>query len=197
MQAVGTILVVAWMVMVVIAVITLIRGRVGWLRLRSRKSGARLLAASLPVVVVAGLMLPKPTATTTAAPTTSASAAATATAAATTTVKPSTVAPTTSRQLAATPSPTTAAPVAAKPLSCSDIGGVFVAHGTDGRGDCEPADPRPKCHIPPGQQDPNYVPDFELTPPFPGGTVDRGEIELALSPIAHSTNLDCWKLPSQ
>jgi hypothetical protein len=27
-------------------------------------------------------------------------------------------------------------------IHCADVRGVFVAHGTDGRGDCEPADPR-------------------------------------------------------
>jgi hypothetical protein len=37
--------------------------------------------------------------------------------------------------------------------TCADIGAVFVAQGTDGRGDCMSADPRPKCHVPPNQQD--------------------------------------------
>jgi hypothetical protein len=37
--------------------------------------------------------------------------------------------------------------------TCADVGGVFVAHGIDGRGDCMSADPRPKCHVPPDQQD--------------------------------------------
>ena len=32
--------------------------------------------------------------------------------------------------------------------TCADVDGAFVAHGTDGRGDCMSADPRHKCHIP-------------------------------------------------
>jgi hypothetical protein len=76
-------------------------------------------------------------------------------------------------------------------LSCADVGGVFVAHGSDGRGDCMSADPRPKCHVPPGEQDGNYVAELTMTPPFPGGTLDSWD----LSMIKEASNEDCWKLP--
>jgi hypothetical protein len=81
--------------------------------------------------------------------------------------------------------------------TCADIGAVFVAHGTDGRGDCMSADPRPKCHVPPDQQDAfdptgNYVAELTITPPFPGGTLDPYDIIL----IEGASNRDCWKLPS-
>jgi hypothetical protein len=81
--------------------------------------------------------------------------------------------------------------------TCADIGGVFVAHGTDGRGDCMSADPRPKCHVPPDEQDAfdptgNYIAELTITPPFPGGTLDPYDITL----IKGASNRDCWKLPS-
>jgi hypothetical protein len=81
--------------------------------------------------------------------------------------------------------------------TCADIGAVFVAHGTDGRGDCMSADPRRKCHIPPGEQDAfdptgNYIAELTITPPFPGGTLDPYDITL----IEGASNRDCWKLPS-
>jgi hypothetical protein len=66
---------------------------------------------------------------------------------------------------------------------------VFVAHGTDGRGDCEPADPRPACHVPPAQQDGNYLAVLTMTPPFPGGTIDSPFL------IGMASNADCWKRP--
>jgi hypothetical protein len=80
--------------------------------------------------------------------------------------------------------------------TCADVGGVFVAHGTDGRGSCMSADPRPKCHIPPGQQDAydpggNYVAELVLTPPFPGGTLQPWDITM----LKEASNKDCWKLP--
>ena len=82
-------------------------------------------------------------------------------------------------------------------LTCPDVGGVFVAHGTDGRGDCMPADPRPKCHVPPSEQDAfdptgNYLAELTMTPPFPGGTLDP----FAITFIEGASNRDCWKLPS-
>jgi hypothetical protein len=85
---------------------------------------------------------------------------------------------------------------AAAPLTCADVGGVFVAHGTDGRGDCMSADPRRKCHIPPDEQDAydpsgNYVAELLITPPFPGGTLEPYDIDL----IKGASNRDCWKLP--
>lgn len=194
MQAAGTVLVLIWMAMVVIAILTLIRGRVNWLRLRSRKAGWWLLAASLPVIFVAGLLLPKPPASTTASP--AASSTPPATSAARTPPKPPAPVSTSAAPSSVAPTTVPNAPTAvAKSLSCSDIGGVFVAHGTDGRGDCEPSDSRAKCHVPPGEQDPNYVAEFELNPPFPGGAVDRSEVTMAEMPGMTASNLDCWKLP--
>lgn len=71
---------------------------------------------------------------------------------------------------------------------CGDIGGVFAAHGTDGRGDCESADPRAACHVPPADQtDGNYVGEVTLDPPFPTGYANRSELRYA-------DNKDCWKL---
>ncbi|MGF6885643.1 hypothetical protein ABIA39_007440 [Nocardia sp. GAS34] len=88
------------------------------------------------------------------------------------------------------PAATASAPAG---LSCADIGGVFVVHGTDGRGDCEPADQRPHCHVAPQLQDDNYVPVFVLDPPFPQGTVSAAEVQTALSA---ASNADCWKMPA-
>lgn len=78
--------------------------------------------------------------------------------------------------------------------SCEQIGGKFEAHGTDGRGSCIPLDPRPECHIPPGQQDGNYVSDFTLTPPFPNGTVAPAEVRAMLD---GASDANCWKIPAQ
>jgi hypothetical protein len=72
-------------------------------------------------------------------------------------------------------------------LSCTDVGGVFVAHGTDGRGDCMSADRRPKCHVAPADQDANYLAEITMTPPFPNGTIDNPEL------IGMASNKDCWK----
>jgi len=94
---------------------------------------------------------------------------------------------------AAGPPTTTQAPtigVAPVQLMCSDVRGVFVPHGTDGRGDCEPADPRPRCHVPPAAQDPDYLANLTMTPPFPGGTVDYPFL------IGMASNKDCWKQPA-
>lgn len=74
--------------------------------------------------------------------------------------------------------------------SCAQVGGVFVAHGTDGRGDCEPADPRPACHVPPAQQGGNYLAVLTMTPPFLNGTIDNP------SSIGLASNADCWKDPT-
>jgi hypothetical protein len=78
-------------------------------------------------------------------------------------------------------------------LTCSDVGGVFVAHGTDGRGDCEPADSRPKCHVPPAEQDPNYLANLVMSPPFSGGSLQYPYMVPMM--INGATNKDCWKLP--
>jgi hypothetical protein len=78
-------------------------------------------------------------------------------------------------------------------LTCSDVGGVFVAHGTDGRGDCMPADPRPKCHLKPADQPDNYLAELTLDPPFPGGALSFPEA--ARLSIQQASNKDCWKLP--
>jgi len=86
---------------------------------------------------------------------------------------------------------------AAPGLSCADVGGVFVAHGTDGRGDCMSADPRSKCHLKPADQpeDGNYLAELPMTPPFPGGTLsdDIGTLTFF---IQGADNKDCWKLPA-
>ncbi len=73
--------------------------------------------------------------------------------------------------------------------SCAQIGGVFEAHGTDGRGDCVPTDPRPQFHGSAGD-DGNAVTEVTMIPPFPNGMVDDPEL------VAMATNKDCWKLPS-
>ncbi len=78
-------------------------------------------------------------------------------------------------------------------LTCADVGGVFEAHGIDGRGSCVPADPRRKCHVPPAEQDGDYLADLILTPPFPTGTLQYPE--LVPSMINGASNKDCWKLP--
>lgn len=73
-----------------------------------------------------------------------------------------------------------------------------MAHGTDGRGDCEPADPRPQCHVAPADQDGNYVAGFELDPPFPQGTVARTVVRtmlLGVDGVSGASNADCWRLP--
>jgi hypothetical protein len=75
-------------------------------------------------------------------------------------------------------------------LSCADVGGFFVAHGTDGRGDCMSADPRSKCHVTPADQDGNYLAELTMTPPFPHGTINNPEL------IGTATNKDCWKQPA-
>ncbi|GAB3211380.1 hypothetical protein [Nocardia tengchongensis] len=78
-------------------------------------------------------------------------------------------------------------------VSCADIGGVFEKHGTDGRGSCVPADKRAQCHVPPGAQDAHYVADFEMTPPFPTGTVSPTMVAVMLD---GASNPDCWKIPA-
>lgn len=94
------------------------------------------------------------------------------------------------------PAPDSLDPGAAAPagVSCEQIGGRFEAHGTDGRGSCVPADERPECHMPPARQDEHYVPDFELTPPFPNGTVAPGMVRAMLD---GASDADCWKLPAE
>jgi hypothetical protein len=78
-----------------------------------------------------------------------------------------------------------------KGLSCSDIGGVFEAHGTDGRGDCVSADSSPACHVRPELQDSNYLAEVTMTPPFANGTVNQTDIS------GSPSNKQCWKLPKQ
>lgn len=89
-----------------------------------------------------------------------------------------------------TPSPAPVAASVPRALSCADVHGVFVAHGTDGRGDCMPADPRPACHVPPNQQDGNYLAELTMTPPFPGGTIDSPFL------ISGASNVGCWVRPA-
>jgi hypothetical protein len=98
-----------------------------------------------------------------------------------------------------TPSTTLAAPESpstpiAGGLQCADIGGAFVAHGTDGRGDCMSANPSPACHIKPADQpaDGNYVAEITMKPPFPGGVIDP---EVARIMIQGADNPQCWRLP--
>ncbi|OBK37186.1 hypothetical protein A5658_04310 [Mycobacterium sp. 1245111.1] len=79
----------------------------------------------------------------------------------------------------------------AVPLHCGGVGGVFVAHGTDGRGDCEPADSRAKCHIPPADQGDDYIGHIALDPLFPGGALAFGQAAI----LGMSSNKDCWKVP--
>lgn len=97
---------------------------------------------------------------------------------------------------AASPSTTTTEPVsttsAAQELSCADIGGVFEAHGTDGRGSCISADRRAACHVPPGAQGDNYVAEVILRPPFPYGKVDYPFPWM----IKKAANADCWHIPN-
>jgi len=114
----------------------------------------------------------------------STTAAATSTAAAPTTQQAAASAPSTTKA----PAPTT--DVAPVQLMCSDVAGVFVPHGTDGRGSCESANPRPSCHVPPAAQDPNYLAELTMSPPFPGGTVDYPFL------IGMASNKDCWKQPA-
>ncbi|MFG3520721.1 excalibur calcium-binding domain-containing protein [Nocardia nova] len=64
MQAIVSILTIIWIAMVVIAGIGLIRGHLDWARLHSRKAAGGLLAASLPVFVLIGLLAPKDSGTT-------------------------------------------------------------------------------------------------------------------------------------
>jgi len=117
----------------------------------------------------------------------SATTASTMTAAARPTTAP---APTTNTAAPPTQAPAPTTGVAPVQLMCSDVRGVFVPHGTDGRGDCEPADPRPRCHVPPAAQDPDYLAELTMTPPFPGGTVDYPVL------IGMASNRDCWKQPA-
>jgi len=127
------------------------------------------------------------TTTTAATPPTSTQAQAPAATTSQTAPPPTTTAaapPTTTQA----PAPTTG--VAPVQLLCSDVGGVFVPHGMDGRGDCEPADPRPRCHVPPAAQEPNYLANLTMTPPFPSGTVDYPVL------IGMASNKDCWKQPA-
>ena len=100
---------------------------------------------------------------------------------------------------AVTPSPTvvdesTSEPPAAVGLGCADIGGKFVAHGVDGRGDCMSADPRPQCHLAPGDQpDGNYVAELPMDPPTPDGVLANPAAARIM--IQGASNADCWRLP--
>ncbi|WP_157184375.1 hypothetical protein [Nocardia niigatensis] len=75
-------------------------------------------------------------------------------------------------------------------LSCADVGGVFEKHGTDGRGSCISADPRPECHVRTDAQPPNYLAEVTLSPPFPNGTVSYPFL------IGMASNANCWKVPA-
>lgn len=106
---------------------------------------------------------------------------------------------TTAANSPATPSsaaPAPATPVAADPapaavgLSCADIGGVFTPHYPDGTGDCMSADPRPKCHVKPAEQDGNYIAEVTMTPPNASGTVDYPGL------LKDASNADCWHVPA-
>jgi hypothetical protein len=149
------------------------------------------------IAAAAGLLLTacgsntSDTATSTSSPTTETT---TVTSAAPSTAFPYTPPPfmTTSSAPVFVPEPaapsTDSAPVG---VTCADVGGVFVAHGTDGRGDCESADPRSACHIEPAQQPDDYLAELTMTPPFPEGTIDYPFL------ISTASNADCWKAPDQ
>ncbi|MEU6582801.1 hypothetical protein [Nocardia sp. NPDC046763] len=94
---------------------------------------------------------------------------------------------------AAAPDPLDLGATAPAGVSCADIGGVFEKHGTDGRGSCVPADNSAHCHVAPAAQDAHYVADFELTPPFPTGTVSPAMVTVMLN---GASNADCWKIPA-
>ncbi|WP_327139354.1 hypothetical protein [Nocardia sp. NBC_01327] len=196
-QAIGTILFLLWMVMVAVAIIALIRGHIDWLRLRNRKSAGVLLAASFVVVIAGGLSTPKHTDTK--------PAAAVAQSVQTTAAPTTTVAPAATSAIASSATTTATAPSATEPpdtvlmpnpneVSCSDVGGVFVPHGIDGRGDCEPADSRPHCHVAPGLQDGNYVAELIMDPPFPAGKINLMVTRVELD---GASNADCWKVPAK
>jgi hypothetical protein len=80
--------------------------------------------------------------------------------------------------------------------TCADVGGAFVAHGIDGRGDCMSADPRPRCHLSPSEQpgDGNYLAELTMTPPFPSGVLSNQAFVPIM--INEAENKDCWRLPS-
>ena len=70
-------------------------------------------------------------------------------------------------------------------------GGVFVPHGTDGRGDCEPADTRPVCHK--LSDDGNYLPELTMVPPFAGGIIDHPETVMLYRDEMNANG--CWRIP--
>ncbi|MFI5778144.1 hypothetical protein [Nocardia sp. NPDC051570] len=195
LHALGGVFAIVSIAMFFVAVVALIRGRISLLHIGSRLAGVVVLVASFAVFIAAGLMLgPSKSSTPTAVTTTTTT---TSTSSTSRDVAPTTTAPPTPFTQATTtgattttiaPSPTTSDAPEAAPvvLSCSDIGGVFVAHGTDGRGDCMSADPRPKCHVSPAEQDPNYVAEMTMTPPFPTGTIDYPFL------LDSASNKDCW-----
>lgn len=83
----------------------------------------------------------------------------------------------------------------AAPLSCTDVGGVFAAHGTDGRGDCVSADPRPACHLAPAAQpDGNYVAELPMDPPRADGVLANPAAARIM--LGQASNKDCWRLPN-
>jgi hypothetical protein len=78
-------------------------------------------------------------------------------------------------------------------ITCGDIGGVFQQNYDDGQGVCAPADPRPACHLPPDQQDPQYLAELTLDPPRVDGTLAFPSVVSLL--IGGASNRDCWRLP--
>ncbi|MBY8860318.1 hypothetical protein K7711_27860 [Nocardia sp. CA2R105] len=59
MFAVAFILTLVWMTLAVVAVVALIRGRLQWARIHTRKAAGWVLAAAAAVMVVSGLVAPK------------------------------------------------------------------------------------------------------------------------------------------
>lgn len=133
MQVVASVLVLVWMGMVVVAVIGLVRGRLRWARIGSRRTAGWVLAASVPVFVVAGLVAPKQdsmqpalasTPASNTAPTTTSAPVSTPTTTASTSAT-TTVAPTST--IVVVPSPTATVVLAPPPTQSVDAPTVVPA----------------------------------------------------------------------
>lgn len=59
MQAIGSVLILLWMVAVVISIIALVRGHMDWLRLPNRKTAALFLLATQLLLVAGVVIMPK------------------------------------------------------------------------------------------------------------------------------------------
>lgn len=59
MFAVAVALTVAWMALGVVAVVALVRGRVGWARIHTRKAAGWVLVAAVAVMIISGLVAPE------------------------------------------------------------------------------------------------------------------------------------------